>query len=327
MDAEARFVLALARHANELLHATGAIYMRRNDIEAIAKRTGIDEPPRRHVLSRLDDESLLTTDNGHTYKGAVAFALDYEKQGDRPTFWARNGLRREVLSSAASAFDRQERRLRYDEQAERFIDAPYAEAVAAARVLDSLGLIRLQLYAGHSFAIRIEPAGYDLARSEDALKRELPLSATEDEDAHATIARDALDELISELDQLLASRGWEGARRELARGDTQYEDRHWVDAVSEYYSAIESGLKHRFDELGIHYGASASLRDLAREAAKADLIPRNYQDLFTFADSIRSPRRHGAGSSPQEVPVGPAEALLIANVARALLLYLGHRPK
>lgn len=173
----------------------------------------------------------------------------------------------------------------------------------------------------------ITPVGYDLARDEDTLRREIPTDASEDEEAHAPVAKDALAELITSVEELLRRRGWEGALRELARGDHQYEEKHWVDAAGEYYSALESGLKHRLDEAGVPYGEKAALRDLAREAVQARLIPPNYQQLFGFADSIRSPRRHGAGGRVEEVVVGPAEALLLGNHVRSLLLYLGHRAR
>jgi hypothetical protein len=59
---------------------------------------------------------------------------------------------------------------------------------------------------------------------------------------------------------------------------------------------------------------------------KLDMIPTNYRALFGFIGSIRSPRRHGRGLRPVKVPVGPAEALLMGNHVRALLVYLAHRP-
>jgi hypothetical protein len=216
--------------------------------------------------------------------------------------------------------------MRYSEDGKRFTDRPYGEACAAARALEHWGLVELDLAMGHNFWVRITPTGYNLARDEDALRRELPTTAAEDEEAHAAVARDALADLISSLDQLLEQRGWKGARRELGRSDRQHDEGHWVDAVSEYYSALESGLKHRLDEGGAAYPAKAALRDLAREAVKAKLIPPNYQQLFGFADSIRSPRRHGAGGQIEEVEVGPAESLLMGNHVRGLLLYLGQRP-
>jgi hypothetical protein len=125
------------------------------------------------------------------------------------------------------------------------------------------------------------------------------------------------------------SRGEAGAnaRAELRRGDDRYGEINWPDAVGEYYSALESGLKYRLSELEVKYGDTAALRDLAREAAKTNAFPRNYQALFEFTDSIRSPRRHGAGPTPSAVQIGPAEALLIGNHVRTLLLYLGQRPE
>ncbi|HEV2771566.1 MAG TPA: hypothetical protein VGV57_01845 [Thermoleophilaceae bacterium] len=126
---------------------------------------------------------------------------------------------------------------------------------------------------------------------------------------------------------MLTQRGWTGAARELARGDEQYREGHWIDAVREYYAALESGLKHGLEEGEATYAAGAALRDLAKVAASEDLIPTNYQALFIFADSIRSPRTHGAGATIAEVEVGKAEALLMGNHVRALLLYLGQRPR
>ena len=152
------------------------------------------------------------------------------------------------------------------------------------------------------------------------------MNAAEDEDAGADVAPDALRDLILDVDDLLGKRGWTGAARELARGDAQYRDGHWTDAVREYYSALESSLKHRLDEAGVTYPQTAALRVLARTAADHDLVPTNYQSLFGFADSIRSPRSHGAGANIVEVEVGVAEAMLMGNHVRALMLYLGQRP-
>jgi HEPN domain-containing protein len=164
-----------------------------------------------------------------------------------------------------------------------------------------------------------------LSRDETALAGALPVSAAEA--AHRAVAADALRELIRDTEQMLRDRGWESALAELSRGDRQLEKGDWVDAVREYYAALESGLKHRLDEFGAKYNERDALRDLAKHAARTGAIPRNYQDLFSFADSIRSPRSHGAGVKTVEVEVGPAEALLMGNHVRALLLYLGQRPR
>jgi hypothetical protein len=179
--------------------------------------------------------------------------------------------------------------------------------------------------------VNITPRGRELQRDTSELGRELPVSAAEDDDAVADVVPDALQSLILDVEALLEKRGWTGAARELARGDEQYEQGHWTDAVREYYAALESALKHRLDEAGVAYPGGAALRDLAKQAASENLtsenlIPINYQAMFGFADSIRSPRSHGAGGSVEDVEVGKAEALLMGNHVRALLLYLGQRP-
>jgi len=180
---------------------------------------------------------------------------------------------------------------------------------------------------GHNFEISITSAGYDLVRDEAALRTQLPVCAADDESAHLPLPRDLLINLITSTEALLRERQWDGALRELGRGDTQYDAKHWTDAVREYYAAIESGLKHRLDEEGVAYGEGSALKDLVRQAAQHELIPLNYQALFAFADSVRSPRSHGAGGRIDEIEIGPAEALLMENHARTLLVYLAHRPK
>jgi hypothetical protein len=58
------------------------------------------------------------------------------------------------------------------------------------------------------------------------------------------------------------------------------------------------------------------------------VISANYQSLFGFLDSIRSPApaRGGPEREREKVELGPAEALLMGNHARSLIVYLGHRP-
>jgi hypothetical protein len=68
-----------------------------------------------------------------------------------------------------------------------------------------------------------------------------------------------------------------------------------------------------------------ALKKLAAATAAAGVIPSNYQALFGFLDSIRSPFSHGQGARSVEIELGPAEALLMANHARALLFYLLQR--
>jgi hypothetical protein len=189
-----------------------------------------------------------------------------------------------------------------------------------------MGLVEVQPFMGHNFDVEITPAGYELLRDARDLARELPTSSAEDEEASANVVPDALRDLIVSVEDLLDKRGWAGAATELQRGDDQFRDGHWIDATREYYAALESGLKHRMDEAGVEYSAGAALKDLAKLAASQGLLPTNYQALFGFVDSIRSPRSHGRGDKIIEIEVGEAEALLMANHVRALLLYLGHRP-
>lgn len=326
VDAEERLLAALAKAAHERLYEQGDVNLMLGEIEQIATEQGASDSIARHVLRQLAHQGLLTTDDGHFFQGDAGLAILYEDRVDRSELWRRNAFRRELLCLAVAVYESDDGELAYAEDGERFTERPYAEAVAAARVLEYWGLAKVQLALGKNFWVSLTPAGYDLARDEEALRRDLPTTAADDEEAHAAVARDALAALIASVDQLLEQRGWEGARRELARGDRQYDEGHWVDAVGEYYSALESGLKHRLDEAGATYGDKAALRDLSRTAVQANLLPPNYQQLFGFADSIRSPRRHGAGGQVEEVEVGPAEALLMGNHVRALLLYLGQRP-
>ena len=151
---------------------------------------------------------------------------------------------------------------------------------------------------------------------------------TDDEEAQIVVAPDALREIITSCEAILEALGWKTALVELGRGDKEYGDRDWVNAVREYYNALESGLKYA---LGIEDEAvegNRALHKLAGQATRAGLIPVNYAALFGFADTIRSPRSHGGGRRAEEVgevEVGQAEALLMGNHARTLLLYLGQR--
>jgi hypothetical protein len=191
-----------------------------------------------------------------------------------------------------------------------------------------MGLLELRLFLGHALDARLTPDGYRTLNSETGLVETLPLNAAEDpEAATAPVVPDAMATLITSVEQLVRERNWTGVERELRAGDEQYDKREWKNAVGEYYSALESGLKHRLDEEGIAYSEKAALRALAKTASQSELFPPNYQELFSFINSIRSPRSHGAGARPQPVEIGEPEALLMGNHVRALLVYLGHRPK
>lgn len=323
-DIESRLLLALARLADEKLRTEGVAWLTDHQIEHAAAEQGVPDHRVEHLVAKLENADRLWEKSNGLYE-ALGLVVWHEENVDRAEFYRRNAMRREILQRAARASENNEE-LVFDEGEAQFIEGTWLEVITATRLLAHYDLVKLDELLGHSFYLEITHRGYDLAGDEADLRKSLPTSATEDEEAHANVAPDALAEIITSCERMLASRGWEAALTELRRGDEQYRDEHWVDAVSEYYSAVESGLKYRLEESWITFSSGGSLRDLARLAVDAGAIPKNYQALFTFLDSVRSPRKHGRGSRPDEVEVGPAEALLMANHARSLLLYLGHRP-
>ncbi len=328
MEAEERFELAIAREAYRKLYAEGGLIMfQAHELDKLASDLSVPEAIAKHVVRKLADRSLLRTEDGWSYIADIRLAARYEEEYERQEFWNHNVLRRQELEKAAETFERDQRSCTYQEGEEQFVDAPWVDAIAAAKTLELLDLIDVREYMGHNFEISITSRGYDLVRGEEALRNQLPVSAADDEGAHTPVPRDLLIDLVTSAEELLRQRDWAGAARELARGDAQFDEKHWTDAVREYYAATESGLKHRLDEEGLPYGDGAALKDLARLAAQRDLIPLNYQALFGFADSIRSPRSHGAGGSSSEIEIGPAEGQLMGNLARALLVYLAQRPR
>jgi hypothetical protein len=325
VDEYARLRLAIARLAHGKLHQDGFAALNRAEILNAAKEQAVSDHVAEHVLRKLQDEHLLETKSGHSFTAGVPLLQEYERV-DAAERYRRNALRREILTLSVRAYE-SNHELAFQQSGERFVDRPYGEAITAAMVLDHQGLVALRAFAGRSFRVRGTAAGYDTARSEADIRTLLPTSPADDEAAHAQIVGDVLSELIVSLEAMLSERGWENVIRELRRGDAQADAKHWPDAVREYYAALESGLKYRLDEKAVAYGQGTSLRDLSKQAANAGLIPINYQALFGFTDSIRSPRSHGAGAQVGEIEVGPAEALLVGNHVRTLLLYLGHRPR
>jgi hypothetical protein len=324
LDSEDRFVIAVSQAANVKLEEEGLAWMDYSEIVEIGKRVGLTENRTEHAVTKLEEGGRIW-EKGARHYDAVGLAILFEEAVDRRKFRERNALRREVLEHAARADDRGTD-LTFHEDSDQFIDRSWLELMVAVRLLAFYDLVDLDPFMGHNFNLSITHHGYELVRDETALARTLPVTTTEDEEAHASVASDVLPEVIRSCEEMLESRGWTGALTELRRGDQQFQAGHWVDAISEYYAALESGLKHGLDEAPAAYSAGIALRDLARTAADAGLVPVNYQSLFGFIDSIRSPRRHGRGNRPDEVEVGPAEALLMSNHVRALLVYLGQRP-
>jgi hypothetical protein len=326
LQAETRVQLRIERLAHDEFVTDGDAFLGWPALVEIGEEEGASEQVVEHVVRRFVDEGLLATENWHLFRAGSPMVLQYELEHDRPEHWRRNVLRRVMLLAAARAYEEGEETQLTREGRGSFAEHDWEELWAAAVLLEDVGLIARRRSMG-AIGLLATAEGYDVARDDRELASRLPTSPAEDEAAHAQVAADALGQVIRSVEELLRARHWDNALDELGQGDDQYGQSHWADAVGEYYSSLESALKYRLTELGVNYGESGTLRDLAREAAKTGAIPRNYQALFEFADSIRSPRRHGAGPVPQKVEIGPAEALLMGNHVRALLLYLGHRPR
>lgn len=322
---EERLRLAVAQYVWRELHETGFAHVDDDQIEAIGRELGIPDHLIAHTIERLQDDFLLVEGNSHGFFKSERLAAWHGENHARSEWREGNVLRHRILEAAVAAYEAG-RSVPFKEDGEMFIDVPWTEGAAASRILEAYGLVEIKPTMGHNFHLSLTADGYDLVRDEAGLRRELPRTATEDEKAHAPVVPDVLGELVRDCEQMLEARGWTAALQELRRGDAQYRDAHWADAVAEYYAAVESGLKHRLADDGVKVKKSAALRDLAKRAAEAGVIPANYQAVFGFLDSIRSPRKHGRGPEIVEVEVGPAESLLLANHARALLVYLGHRP-
>lgn len=143
--------------------------------------------PDRARGDRLEDAGRLWEKSSGLYE-ALGLAIWHEETVERAEFYRRNGLRREILQLAARASDANEE-LAFDEGQAQFIAGTWLEVITAARLLAHYDLIKLDEMLGHSFYLEITHRGYDLAGNESELRKALPTSATEDEAAHATVAR------------------------------------------------------------------------------------------------------------------------------------------
>jgi hypothetical protein len=318
-------ILALAQKAHEELVRTGWAAFFEEDFAKTAEEVGASEQDARQARRRMLDGYLLV-ENQPGFFGATPRLLLLHEESNRAEAYRQNTVRRFTLQEAGRIDAEGEFAIfRHDETDEY----PGAQMFAAAQVLDYLGLVELgDRGLPAIFSLKLTAPGYDALHDERLLREKLPVMPTEDEGAHALVAPDALRHVITSCEQMLEQRGWKTALEELRKADNEYADKDWVNAVRDYYSALESGLKYVLHEEGANYGDKNALAKLAARAAQAGLIPTNYQALFSFTDSIRSPRSHGAGpkGDVEVVEVGQAEALLIGNHVRTLLLYLGNRP-
>jgi hypothetical protein len=325
VDARERFKHLLARTAHaELLSSGWDSYFFDEAVSKACAESGASEADARRALREMTDAFLLIDERGD-FRATPFLALLYEEQ-DRSAAYQENDLRRRLLAAAVKADAENNGWASFGPDDAAALGVEAGRLRAAARILDAKGLIELDNEAVGFFTCEITSRGHELNDNPNLLDSELPTSATHDSEASMVVAQDALGQVIWTCEQMLERRGWETAMRELATGDREYEDGDWVNAVREYYAALESGLKYALTDAGVAYDDTLALRKLAGRAADGGLIPTNYQAVFGFPDSIRSPRSHGGGPTPSEVEVGQHEALLMANLTRAALLYIGGRP-
>lgn len=331
MVSEDRLKQAVAAAAYAKGLESGYPHLFDTEIHELGTKLGAPDHEVRQCIRALCDEFHLV-ENSPGYYHATPFLLLYHELFDREAAYRQNTIRRYLLRAmgdldkTAGPSGARFVQFRWDE------NEPYGvnEMFIAAQVLEGLNLISMgDRGLPAIFGASLTSRGDEGLRDERLLSELLPVTPTEDEAAHASVAPDALKTMIVSCEQLLDERGWKQALVELGRGDKEYRDRDWVNAVREYYAALESGFKYAIGEEPTHDEGRA-LKGLAKRAADVGLIPSNYQSLFGYIDSVRSPRSHGGGPKAEEageIEIGPAEALLVANLARSLLLYLGHRPQ
>lgn len=325
---EERFILALGRKTWRELQDTGFVLVFDDSISALGAEMGMPQHLIDHGVRQLVDAGLLWEKDGHGLFDAAALARTYGEEYARAEWRAGNAIRHLILRAAIDGYENPRGWSAVDitrDGSDPPLAASFEELAAATRILELHDYVEVEHALGGAQFLRLTHSGYDLARDEEQLRRVFPRTPTEDERAHARVVPDVMQELITSCDGLLRERGWTNAQDELSRGDSRHKEGNWPDAVSEYYSAVESGLRYRIHDAGEAVSEGAALKDLARRAAELGLIPANYQEPFGFLNSIRSPRKHGRGPRAIAVDVGPAESLLMANHARALLVYLGHR--
>jgi hypothetical protein len=316
MGPEDRLELGLAQRLWEGLRETGSADVFETTIAEVGKELEVPEHLVEHVTRRLVTEGRLF-EKQHGFFDGTRLAFEYAEQHARDEWRRTNDVCRQILRAAIPG---------HESSSSVWDDFTFDELAAATLLLESKWQVEVVRTGGGNHSIRLRPDGYDLARDETELRRVFPTSATDDEEAHAIVVPDVLGRLVTSCEQLLRDRGWTDALDELARGDAAYSESNWTEAVREHYSAVESGLRYRITEIDETVADGAALKKLAARAGELGLIPPNYAALFTFIDSIRSPRSHGAGGQVIKVEIGPAEALLMSNHTRALLVYLGHRP-
>jgi HEPN domain-containing protein len=325
VDAQDRIIAAVASAAHADVMSTGMAGYFDESFDEFARAAGGHERDGRRARQRALDLGLLYEHQPGFYRATMALLLLHE-QADRQEAYRQNAVRRHLLEELRAIDQEADWATFRHEEGDAY---PATQEHAAAEVLDYLGLVELKGELPTIFNVKLTSHGRDVLDDSRLMQRQLPVTSTEDDEAHAVVAPDALGQVIRSCEEMLEHRGWENALDELRKADNEYRDGDWVNAVRDYYSTLESGLKYALHEEGKSYSEKNALSKLAGRAAAAGLIPEAYKMVFSSVDAIRSPRSHGAGPKPPEkmVEVGQAEALLIGNLARSLLLYVGNRPQ
>lgn len=190
---------------------------------------------------KLTDRFVLHTEGSWTYLADIGLAARYERDYERRKFWRHNELPERSFSAGPRLFERGERSSTYPEGGIQFVVAEWAEAIAAAKTLKHWGIVEVRECVGLQLRSQHCVGRIRLVCDEAALRTQLPVCAAEDASAHLPLSRDLLIDVITSTESLPRERQWDGAPRVLGRGDAQHDAKHWTDAVSEYYAAIESG--------------------------------------------------------------------------------------
>jgi hypothetical protein len=198
-----------------------------------ARAAGGDERDGRHARQRMLDTGLVYEHQHGFYRASSALLLLYEST-DRQEAYRQNSVRRHLLHELRQSGD----------------EYPAAQMHAAAEVLEHLALALVELNGDlpSIFAVQLTSRGRDLLDDARLMRSLLPVTPTEDEEAHEQVAADALRKVIMSCEQMLERRGWQSALEELRKADNEYTDGDWVNAVRDYYAALESGFKFALHE-------------------------------------------------------------------------------
>lgn len=312
MEAKERFRRAAAAVAHEQLVATGWDHYFFDDFAQVQQEAGASDNESRIVVTAMEDEHLVSRSEGRHFRATPFLALLHENYAPEAAY-DQNQVRRAVLREAWRVQAEGSPWVRFDSSDVEELGYPVERLRAAARVLDAAGYVELKSEFTGSFICGMRSKGNELMADEALLRATLPLTLGEDDDVMPTVAPDVLKELILSCEQLLETKGWKNALDELRRGDDQYAKGDWVNAVREHYSSLESGFKYALHVEGQEADTNA-LKSLAKLAAERGLIPPNYQALFGFPNSIRSPRSQVWFGPPEQAKTWVA----LADVADLL---------